>query len=110
MGRRRRSYNYKFTERTHSPKGIVGLLASLCSIGAGIGMILYSFLQGDEGNIYLAMGGFIAMIVAAVGFGLAVDGLREEIHYRLLPALALVFSVLALLGWIGIYVLGFLAG
>ena len=50
------------------------------------------------------------MIVAVVGFGLAVDGLRQEIHYRLFPALALVFSILALLSWIGIYVLGFLTG
>lgn len=110
MGRRRRAYNYKFTERSHSHKGIAGLLASLCSIGTGVGLILYSFSQGGGGSIYMAMGGFVSLIVAAVGLGLAVDGLREEIHYRLFPALALLFSVLALLGWIGIYVLGFLAG
>ena len=110
MKRRHRSYNYKFTGRTHSKKGIVGLLASLCSSGAAAGLILNSFFQGETASIYMAMGGFGAMIVAVVGFGLAVDGLRQEIHYRLFPALALVFSVLALLSWIGIYVLGVLAG
>ena len=58
MKRRHRSYNYKFTGRTHSKKGIVGLLASLCSIGAAAGLILNSFFQGETASIYMAMGGF----------------------------------------------------
>lgn len=109
MGKRRRSYNYKFTERSHSPKGIVGWLISLCSIGAGVGMILHAFHREGAGSIYLAMGGFVALILAAAGFGLALESLREEEHYRLFPVLALIFSGLALAGWIGIYVVGFLA-
>lgn len=108
MGRRRRVYNYKFADKSHSPKGIMALAVSLCTIGAGVGLVLYSFFQEGANGLYLALGGFASLIVAAVGFGLAVSSLREEGRRRLFPVLALIISILALGGWIGIYVLGFL--
>ncbi len=108
MGRRRRSYNYGFSDRSHSGKGIAGFLISLCSIGAGVGLILYSFSKDGAGSLSLAMGGFVAFFVAVVGFGLAVDSLRQEERRKSFPVLALIFSILALAGWIGIYVLGFI--
>lgn len=109
MGKRHKSYDYKFTEKSHSHRGIAALLTSLCSLGAGVGIVFWSFRQEGEGGEALAMCGIASLLAALVSFGMAVSGIRQEDRYRLFPVLGLVFSLVALAAWVGLYALGFLA-
>lgn len=103
-----RSYNYKFTEKSHSARGIWGLLLALLSLTAGLAMIVVSFLNQGNGTVYLGSGGVLSMLAALTAFILAVQSMREENSYKAFPLAAVIFSVLALGGWIAVYVLGFL--
>ncbi len=105
---RHRGHNYKFSGKMHSKKGIFGLILALLSICSGIALIVISFLQKGQGEAYLASGGMLALLLAFVAFVLALQGLREENSYRFFPLLALGFGLLALAGWIAVYVAGVL--
>lgn len=108
MRRRRRSYNYKFTEKTHSVRGIWALVLALLSIGLGIAMIMISFWKDGAGDVYLGSGGILSMLLAFAAFLLAVSSLREEGSYRVFPVTATVVSLLGFLCWIAVYAVGFL--
>lgn len=103
---RHKGHNYKFSGKVHSKRGIFGLILALLSIFSGIALIVVSFLQKGHGDSYLASGGMLALLVAFIAFVLAIQGLREENSYRFFPLLALGFGLLALAGWIAIYVAG----
>lgn len=106
--RKHRSYNYKFTEKTHSVKGIAGLLLAVLSIVGGIAMTVISFSSDGNGTVYLGSGGILAMFCALAALVLSIGSMKEEKSYRVFPIAATIFSVLALAGWIGVYVMGFL--
>ena len=108
MRRRHRSYNYKFTEKTHSRKGILGLALAVISIVAGIVLIVISFQSKGNGTIYLGSGGVLSMLIGFTAFGLAIAAIGEENSYRIFPVAATIVSVISLLGWIAIYIVGFL--
>lgn len=106
--RKHKSYNYKFTERTHSVKGIVGLLLAVLSIIGGIAMAVISFSRDGKGTVYLGSGGILAMLCALAALVLSIGSVREEKSYHVFPIAAIILSVFALAGWIGVYVIGFL--
>lgn len=108
MRKRHRAYNYKFTEKTHSVKGILGLILAVLSMILGIAMIVISFENGGNGTIYLGSGGVLSLLIALTAFALAVVSMKEEERYRLFPMAATITSVLALVCWIGLYVVGIL--
>lgn len=108
MRKRRRSYNYKFTEKTHSAKGILGLVLAILSIILGIVMIVISFENGGNGTIYLGSGGVLSLLIALTAFAFAIISMQEEERYRLFPVAATVTSVVALVCWLALYVVGFL--
>ena len=99
---------YKFTEKSHSKKGI------LTFIGAGsllivYGIFVYMAYKGNGGlNMYFGSVGVIAMILSAVNFGFAITTLKEEDSFMIFPRLATLTSFLAVVGWIGTYVIGFI--
>lgn len=107
MRRQRRAYNYKFTERTHSVKGIAGLVLAIISIVSGVGLTSVSYANAGAGTVYLGSGGVLAMLVALAAFILAVMSMKEEDRYRIFPVMSLVFGIVALVGWVVIYVSGF---
>ena len=104
--KKHKSYNYKFTERTHSRKGIAGLILALLSLGGGIALVEVSYLSAGNGNVYLGSAGVLAFLIALTAFGLAGVSLREEDKYRIFPVLALVVSLVAMAAWGSVYVYG----
>lgn len=105
---KRRRINYRFTEREHSVKGIIGLMLAVLSIILGIIMIVISFQNKGNGSVYLGSGGMLALLMAIVAFVLAIQSMREENSYRLFPVTATLVSGLALVGGISLYAVGFL--
>lgn len=105
----RANHNYKFTERTHSGKGIAGLVLSLLSLAGGVALVAFSFSQrGQAAGSFLGSAGMLLFLAAVVAFGLSISGLREDQKYRTFPALSLFFSLVALVAWSGVYVVGVL--
>ena len=104
--KKHKSYNYKFTELTHSRKGISGLVLALLSLGGGIILVVVSFLSAGNGSVYLGSAGVLAFLVALIAFGLAMASLREEDKYRIFPVLALIVSLMAVAAWGSMYVYG----
>ncbi len=105
MGRKR---SYKFTEKVHSKKAIVALVVS------GILLMLYlAFVylayKGDGGlSTYYGSVGVMAMILSVIACIVSITTFFEEDSFQSIPRLAFLTSLLASVGWIGTYVMGFM--
>ena len=106
FGNRKRRGNYKFTEKTHSKRGIAGFVIAAISIGIFAYVVWNSFSHEGAGSMYLGSAGVTSMILAIVAFVLAVMSLREEDSFKLFPYLSTICSGLALATWIALYVMG----
>lgn len=104
----RRRDRFKFTEKTHSKKGI-------CSLCVALGLLILFFLflilsYQSEGNLsmYYGSAGVFALVLAVINFIFAIQSLFEENSFQLFPRMAVAFSFLALAGWGAAYIAGFL--
>lgn len=106
LRKRRRRGNYKFTEKTQSKRGIAGFSIAALSLGIFAYVVWNSYNHDGAGSMYLGSAGVASMILAIVAVVLAVMSLKEEDSFKLFPYLAIVSSVLAVVTWIGLYVMG----
>ena len=104
----KRRDRFKFTEKTHSRKGIITLAV------AGVLLICYAvFLtlafHGNGGlSAYYGSAGVLAMLLSVGNLVFSIQSLFEEDSFQLFPRLSLAASVCAFLCWGGTYILGFL--
>lgn len=103
----RRRERFKFTEKTHSKLGIITSAVSLFLIIIYCVFVMLAFRRGGELSTYFGSAGVVAMIGAMGCLGFSVKSLKEEDSFVLFPRLALIFSVLALVCWVGTYIMGF---
>lgn len=106
--KRRHKRNYKFTEKTHSKRGLAGLATALVSIGIFVAVVVNSFQNGGNGSMYLGSAGVFSMLLALTALILAIGSLREENSFKLFPYLATFFSFLTTGVWVVLYTLGFI--
>ena len=105
-GRRRNSY--KFTEKTHSKKGIAAFTISallLVVYGLVVGL---AFREAQGLSMYYGSIGVTAMLIAFVALVLSIQSLGEENSFQLFPRLAVLASAVCFFGWVGTYVIGFI--
>ncbi|MCM1256998.1 MAG: hypothetical protein NC307_04010 [Roseburia sp.] len=105
---RRRRNNFKFTNKTHSRRGIRSCVLSTASIIVMGYMFFDSFRHKGQGSIYLGSGGFLMMILSVIAFGWAVKSLGEEDSFKGIPVTAAILSFLAAGAWGTVYAAGFL--
>ena len=103
MARRHRN-GYRFTEKTHSKRGVAALFLSIISIGILVAAVVSSFDSRGNGSMYLGSAGVTSMLI-----GLAVKSLGEENSFKLFPYLSTLCSLLITGIWVALYVIGFLA-
>ena len=106
MGKRRGAY--KFTEKTHSKRGILVFAVSVLLLAVYGWFVYMAYEKADAVSAYHGSVGVIAMLASAVAFGFSITTFKEEDSFRLFPRLSFVTSLLAVVGWIGTYVLGFI--
>lgn len=106
-GNRRRK-GYKFTEKTHSKRGLAAtVLAFTLLVLYGV-FIYLSFLGDGSLSAYYGSAGVLAMLVSFIGAVLAVGSMREENSFQFFPRMGLFLSLLDLICWVGTYALGWM--
>lgn len=104
-GARRRNY-FRFTEKTHSKKGICAFIFALLLGIAYLELVHLAYMKNGELSMYFGSLGIAAMLLALGDVILSLQSLREENSFRLFPRLAFITSLLVLLCWAGTYVIG----
>lgn len=98
--------SYKFTGKKHSRRGLLSFVLALCSVLSGIVMIVISFENHGNANVYIGSAGLFSMMVSAAAFVIGITSFHEE-SYKLFPVLGSLCSGLVLVSWVGIYIMGF---
>ena len=107
MARRHRN-GYRFTEKTHSKRGVAALFLSIISIGILVAAVVSSFDSRGNGSMYLGSAGVTSMLIGICALVLAVKSLGED-SFKLFPYLSTLCSLLITGIWVALYVIGFLA-
>ena len=105
--RNRRRRGYKFTEKTHSKRGIAATACAAALLLWYLAFIGLSFRADGTLSAYFGSAGVLAMLLTFGAFALAAGSLKEEDSFQLFPRLGLGLSLLAMVCWIGTYVWGF---
>lgn len=109
MFQRQRRNRYKFTEKTHSKKGIATLVIAALLIAIYIIFVLTAYYEPNGLSAYHGSIGVFAIFVSIVAIVLSIQSMQEEDSFQLFPRISLVASILAAVSWIGTYVMGFMA-
>lgn len=109
MKKHHRFHNYTFTEKKHSRRGILALVLAILSVVLGIVMVAISFAHKGNGSVYLGSCGMLGLLLAMAALVLAVLSMREDKSYKLYPVAGLISGIIALGGWVAVYVVGFLS-
>ena len=107
MRKHKRHGSYKFTEKTHSKRGIVATILALVLLVLYLVILELAFRANGELSAYYGSIGVLAMLASVVVVVVAAGSLREEDSFRLFPRLRLFLSVVNIVCWAGTYVMGF---
>ena len=106
--RRSRSYrSYKFTDKHHSKGGILatvaGSIALICTL---VDLYFVYKAKGEAGEI-VALFGMIALICSIYGVVVGKRSFKEEEVYYLFSRLGTFLSLILMIFWIAVAVMGF---
>lgn len=104
--RRRGGHDYKFTEKTHSIRGIVAIILAGLSLLSCAVMVWYSYQNRGAAGVYVGSAGILGFFVALAATVLAVASVREPETFRIVPYTALGMSCGVLAIWIAVYIGG----
>lgn len=107
---RRRRNSFKFTEKTHSKRGIVSLSVSAVAILVYIIFIFLSYLGDGNLSTYYGSIGVFVMLAAMASLVISLAGLKEEDSFKIFSRMGLGTSIVAVLLWLGTYIMGFMRG
>ena len=107
MRKRKRHGSYKFTEKTHSKRGIVATILALVLLVLYLVILELAFRANGGLSAYYGSIGVLAMLASVVVVVVAAGSLREEDSFRLFLRLGLFLSVVNIVCWAGTYVMGF---
>lgn len=107
MRKRKRHGSYKFTEKTHSKRGIVATVLALALLVLYLVILELAFRANGGLSAYYGSIGVLAMLASVVVIVVAAGSFREEDSFRLFQRLGLFLSVVNIVCWVGTYVMGF---
>ncbi|TGY97923.1 hypothetical protein E5329_02015 [Petralouisia muris] len=104
--RQKKKSGFKLAGKKHSKRGKISLFLALCSVFAGVGMVVLSIQSNGNASVYVGSAGLFALFVSLTSLIIGLSSLKEE-SYKLFPVLGSICSVLTLAGWVAVYMLGF---
>lgn len=109
MRSRRRRRSYKFTEKTHSKRGIIATALALALFLWYLVFVNLAFRAQGQLSTYYGSAGVMAMLLSVVLVFFVAGSLKED-SYKLFPRLGLGLSLLTAFCWIGTFVWGICIG
>lgn len=101
-----RKKKYKFTDKSQSGWGIISGIVGALAAALTAGMIAVAYMQSGQAGKYVAIPGFLSLLLSAAGLYYGVRGTREEDKYHLFPWLGCILNGAVLAVYLLIYVLG----
>lgn len=105
--RKKKKISYKFTEKTHSKRGIQSLVMAMISIAIGISVVIISFENAGNASVYTGSAGIFSLILSLWALIMGMKSLKEEDTYKIFSGLGTAFSAIGFLSWLAIYIVGF---
>lgn len=106
--RRRHKGGYKFTEKTHSRRGIAATVLAFLLLALYAAFLYLAFSEDGNLSAYYGSAGVLAMLVSFASVVFAAGSMREEDSFQLFPRLGLLLSMLSVACWVGTYTLGWM--
>lgn len=107
MKRRRRvGHNYKFTEKTHSIRGIISITLAVASLAICVWMFWCSYNSRGNADIYVGSVGILGFFVAVAAMIVSIMSIREPETFRVVPYTSLGLSLATTAIWVALYVGG----
>ena len=107
MRKHKRHGSYKFTEKTHSKRGIVATILALVLLVLYLVILELAFRANGGLSAYYGSIGVLVIFASVVVVFVGAGRLREVVSLRLFRRLGLVLSVVNIVCWAGAYVMGF---
>ncbi len=105
---RRKRNSFKFTEKTHSKKGMAAFAVSVGMVFMYAVFLALAYRGNGNLSAYYGSAGVLAMLVSFITLIFSIQSLFEEDSFPLFPRLSLLSSLAALACWAGTYILGFM--
>lgn len=97
---------YKFSDKSHSVKGIFSTFFGAISLGMLVALIWVSAKAKGEGSIYIGSIGLTALVVNIIGLIMGLLGFFEPDRYKLFAKIGSVWNLFILIGWVSIIMIG----
>ena len=106
MAKRRGKQIIQFSNRTHPKSGIVSLIMGAAAIIILLVLFLVSGANRGEAGGWIGIAGIWTLVLAVVGFVLAVKSYKMDDIYRVTPTLGSVFNGIVVVAMMLLYVVG----
>lgn len=97
---------YKFTDKNRSRTGTISSILGAVSLLLLGGAFWAAYTYAGQAGKYIAVLGFLALLLSCVGLYYGVLGTREEDTWQMLPRLGFLVNGLVLAACVMIYVTG----
>lgn len=105
-GRDKLRRKYKFTDKNRSRTGTISSILGAVSLLLLGGALWAAYMYAGQAGRYIAIPGFLALMVSAAGLYYGILGTREEDTWQVLPRLGCGMNILALAACVMIYITG----
>lgn len=98
--------NYKFTKKKHSGRSILALVFSFAPLVLFFYAVAVSFLKEGQAPETIGCVGIASLLAALLTLKVSISEARKENIIKRVPVTGAVMSVLMLVGWLSVYVIG----
>lgn len=103
---KKKNKNYKFTQKKHSGPGVAAFVFSFVPLLLFFYAVAYSFREGGNAPEKIGCIGLAAVLLAFGTLRVSVHEARKENVIKKVPVAGAVISILMIIGWGAVYVIG----
>lgn len=104
----RTSKNYKFTKKKHSGPGVAALVLSFVPLLLFFYAVTFSFMKGGNAPEKIGCIGPAAVLLAAWTLRVSIKEAGKENVIKKVPVTGAIMSILMIIGWSAVYVIGWI--
>ncbi len=97
---------YKFSNKSHSGKGMLSLGFGIASFVLLLVLIYMASVKAGKGGAYLGTAGLVSLAFSVIGFVIGLTSFLEPNKYKLFSNIGSAFNLVMLLVWASIIMIG----